>query len=254
MNLLHPGKITDIIKSAVDTHRPLSLTRLGDGEFTVIKFPKTVNRKACNNRINRWFDIKNLNDKQIHDIRNNILDAYRNCDILGVPSNKEQIRFPKWKNFAKICSGYGLLKKNQKLFYFYDIKKLNYKRILENVDIVYCITCRHIENKLESTFNLKRAEMFFLPPEKYAYRNCLKSAYNKYKGAPHYPDLYNEIVRWLNSFDVKGRVFLIGAGGLAKIYCNIVKQKGGVAIDIGALFDAWAGVYTRPYLKGVKKI
>ena len=254
MNLLHPNKITSIVKHAVDTHSPLSLTRLGDGEYTIIQFPKRVTHKLCLMRINRWFDVKGIGDIQINNIRRGILEAYCNSDIIGIPSNQEQRRFPKWKNFHRICRGYGIFNKGQKTFYFYDIKSLSYKNILENVDMLYCITCRHIDNKLEEAFHLKKAETFYLPPEKYAYRGCLKSAYNKYKGHPHFPDLYNEIIRWLNSFDVKGKVFFIGAGGLAKIYCNIVKQKGGIAIDIGALFDAWAGVLSRPYLRGVKKL
>jgi len=37
-----------------------------------------------------------------------------------------------------------------------------------------------------------------------------------------------------------GRVYLVGAGILGKMYCDVIKQRGGVAIDIGAVIDGWA--------------
>jgi hypothetical protein len=42
-----------------------------------------------------------------------------------------------------------------------------------------------------------------------------------------------------------GQAFLIGAGVLGKVYCHRVKELGGVAIDVGSLIDAWAGVESR---------
>ena len=53
---------------------------------------------------------------------------------------------------------------------------------------------------------------------------------------------------WLkNNIDVpyQGAIFLVGAGVLGKIYCDVIKEKGGIAIDIGAIFDAWANVKSR---------
>ena len=46
--------------------------------------------------------------------------------------------------------------------------------------------------------------------------------------------------------DLNGRVVLIGAGLAGKHYCRIVKSNGGIALDVGALLDAWDGRSTRP--------
>lgn len=47
-----------------------------------------------------------------------------------------------------------------------------------------------------------------------------------------------------------GAVFLVGAGIFGKIYCEFIKQQGGVALDIGALADLWSGLrHTRPYIR-----
>jgi len=254
MKLLNHKQITELLCKARDNKYPYSLNRLGDGEFMILKYPTYAEKKQCKERIDRWFDVDKLDDLQINAIRNNILVAYKNTNILGVPDNIEIKKYPKWKNFVSICNKLGLLNKNQNLFYFYDIKHLNYKKILNGQKVIYCITCRNIGDKLKSAFNVGGVKSFLIAPEKYAFLKSLRSQYRKWKGKKHYPDLYNEILKWLSDIDVAGKIFLIGAGGLGKIYCNHVKDRGGIGIDIGSLFDAWAGIYTRPYLKDVSKL
>ena len=39
-----------------------------------------------------------------------------------------------------------------------------------------------------------------------------------------------------------GALFLVGAGAFGKIYCHWIRDRGGIAVDIGSLFDSWAGV------------
>ena len=60
----------------------------------------------------------------------------------------------------------------------------------------------------------------------------------------HFPAVYEQV---LASLEVPrpGCVFLVAAGLLGKIYCARIKALGGVALDIGALADAWMGRDTR---------
>ena len=46
--------------------------------------------------------------------------------------------------------------------------------------------------------------------------------------------------------DMTGTLSLIGAGPWAEIYITWIKQKGGVAVDIGSGFDLLDGQVTRP--------
>ena len=62
----------------------------------------------------------------------------------------------------------------------------------------------------------------------------------------HYPTIYNEIIEWIKK-NAKNRLFLIGAGPLGKDYCYQVKNNGGIAVDLGSLFDKIA--YDRNELK-----
>ena len=58
---------------------------------------------------------------------------------------------------------------------------------------------------------------------------------------PHWPVGFDRIRQTL-VVPFKGAVFLVGAGPFGKIYCHWIKQRGGIAIDIGSIFDSWAGI------------
>jgi hypothetical protein len=62
---------------------------------------------------------------------------------------------------------------------------------------------------------------------------------------PHFPDRYDELLETLNPA-FPGQLFFVGAGICGKIYCDVIARRGGVAIDIGAVCDAWLGISTRP--------
>lgn len=62
---------------------------------------------------------------------------------------------------------------------------------------------------------------------------------------PHFPDRYLELLETLRPA-FPGQVFLVGAGILGKVYCDVIAERGGIAVDIGAVCDAWLGINTRP--------
>jgi hypothetical protein len=44
-----------------------------------------------------------------------------------------------------------------------------------------------------------------------------------------------------------GEIWFVAAGLFGKHYCETIRRRGGIAIDIGSLADQWAGYATRPY-------
>jgi hypothetical protein len=62
---------------------------------------------------------------------------------------------------------------------------------------------------------------------------------------PHFPDRYEELVDTLAPA-FPGQLFFVGAGICGKVYCDVIAERGGVALDIGAVCDAWLGIGTRP--------
>jgi len=57
----------------------------------------------------------------------------------------------------------------------------------------------------------------------------------------HYPVEFLKISDQIKD-SAEGKVVLVAAGYLGKHYCNVAKEAGGVAIDIGSIFDGWCGV------------
>ena len=67
---------------------------------------------------------------------------------------------------------------------------------------------------------------------------------------PHFPIIYQRHLAELAT-PQHGRVWLIAAGVLGKIYAGAIAASGGVALDIGSIADGWAGSITRPYLRKI---
>lgn len=73
----------------------------------------------------------------------------------------------------------------------------------------------------------------------------LPERYWRLGGTRHFPEHYDALIAGLRVPE-PGAVFLIAGGLLGKIYCDVVRRRGGIAIDIGSVADAWTGFSTRP--------
>jgi hypothetical protein len=60
----------------------------------------------------------------------------------------------------------------------------------------------------------------------------------------HVPERFRNIRSELHF--PEGTLALVGAGIPGKVYCQWLKESGCVAIDVGAVFDAWVGRASRP--------
>jgi hypothetical protein len=60
----------------------------------------------------------------------------------------------------------------------------------------------------------------------------------------HFPEIYDRLMAEL-TVPHPGAVFLVAGGLLGKIYCARIRDLGGIALDIGAVADAWMGYNTR---------
>lgn len=251
MKLLTVSSIESQLRNAVTQKKPFSMVRLGDGEYELIKLPIRKNLNKCRARIARWFKLDNLSIIHFESIRNVVFRACQNADMLGVPSIGEQAKYFKWRGFTKFCTVHNITP-NKNLFYFYDINKVNFQRVLNGVQKITCISCRDISEKIKIKFSIPEVNTWIIPGERFCFSKALHPVDNL--DCLHYPYLFTEYTNMIKKETKPGEVYLIGAGGLGKSYCNTVKQSGGIAIDIGSLFDAWAGVVTRPYMRKVKAL
>jgi hypothetical protein len=62
----------------------------------------------------------------------------------------------------------------------------------------------------------------------------------------HWPGRFRELSAELRGIE-PGTIWFVAAGPLGKIYCDVIRAAGGIAVDIGHAADIWAGVKSRVY-------
>ncbi len=121
----------------------------------------------------------------------------------------------------------------------YDGSLLNW---LRDKPVVNYISCRDIDAGLRS-LGIGQANSLIIAPE--------AKFTTGYDGPRHYPDQFNKVEWWMNNAPIDGTPCLVGAGVIGKIYCNWFRDRGGVALDCGAVMDLLAGFRTRGPGRGV---
>lgn len=235
---------TDIL-NILQTKRPVSIIRAGDGEKIVLESNKDIpSYRLCIESVMKRQVGYEPTMSEVEAIRNNLITAYNGADIVGIPMHDRLKDLNKhWQgvenavkphcNTNKFCSMdvcYDML---------YDGSLLEW---LKGKDVVNYISCRKIP--LER-LGVKQVNNFQIAPE---------VKFTSYSGPNHYPDQFNKIEQWMSKCAIEGNPCLVGAGVIGKIYCNWFRDRGGIAIDIGAVFDLLAGYATRGPLRGLDVI
>lgn len=268
-NLLTADDVEAVIIDAIYRSKPLSLIRYFDGEGAFFKAKNWTDR-YCKERMEYYFGSGDYSKQDAIHIRQTIMDSIDGCDIIGIPNIdivKQVITFAglycDW-DFEKLPNLKRRLNKHIdcssawriiSAFQFvctslsseskYTIKDIHYDlvrsgglyRIIDAANDVRLITSQPVSPLLSRIFG-KKFICYDIP--------CRALDLEVSVSTKHYPS-HNLFMRnKLQHIDFKGVVVLVGAGPLGKEYCSIVKNKGGIAIDIGAVFDSWINFLTRP--------
>jgi hypothetical protein len=135
------------------------------------------------------------------------------------------------KKYCSIDSHYRLLKTNE------------LTKLIQSVDRITMITCRDIEIKFKKKYpHIKQVELIKIPAQQKYEANSTKSNF--------FPDIHAEVIEIIKSSSRIGQLCLFGAGFCGKDFGAHFKLSGGVAIDIGSVFDLWCGKLTRGTGKG----
>lgn len=239
------NQFLDELKIAVFKRVGWAHIRYGDGEGIVMRYPHEVSHDRANKRWLKWLGVSNIS---IGDYAREIQNTVKVADVVGIPCKRHMKVNDDWRAVLRNMVRQKLLGAKQKVCCMDNTvimsQKGLYADIIRGAD-VYCISCRDVTQKLIHA-GARNVINKFIPPQA-SPRMGRVLAFEK-----HYPDLYNEITNWIQE-NACGNLFLVGAGGLGKIYCAKIKLAGGVAIDIGSLFDGWAGLKTRTYLDDFSK-
>lgn len=249
--ILETSQVFDKIKYHIDNKKPLSLVRYGDGEAIILN--GFMDLKAMNFVFRRQFGFSPPIE-HAEQIRENLINTYKECDIIGIPT-RERFNSPasywtKAKSILERVVHENIL--TDKTLCSIDVHShfLDhnlYEPLLTGADTINYVSCRNLDNEIKNHFKVKTVNSFIIAPE--------SKFTSGYKGNPHYPNQFNQIQKWMaEAINCEGAVCLVGAGVVGKVYCNWFRDMGGVAIDIGSVFDSWAGRATRGEGRGLDAI
>lgn len=250
MKELSTETLLELIKKSLKHKQPLSIIRYGDGEAIVLNgFKDTSSFKMVLKRQLGY--IPRIDHAE--EITRNLIEAYNGCDIIGIPLVAKAFKDEKdyWSRAVDILKEEvkeTLLEEKGVVSidcHSHFLDKDYYTQLLTDLDTLNYISCRDLDEQFKKKFNIKRVNRFAIPPEaKFSANVDLKNR--------HYPDQFNTIQRWMDrAISCEGSLCLTGAGFVGKIYNNWFRDRGGVAMDVGSVFDSWAGLVTRGSGRGV---
>lgn len=225
--------LKEIIQTSLRMMDPLSVIRYGDGESMVLR--GGADADFVFNR-----QLGGANALEQSEIKYHLIDAYQRADIIGLPTLRH-LEGP-WKNVLQpLVEHRGSLPiMTCSIDYHVDfLQNGAFDELLTGRDELYVITCREdVPEALKKKYGIGKVHAFIIPPE-------LKFELS-YSGPRHYPDVFKAVLNWIGYFgDLRGKLCLIGAGVVGKYYNKKFAMAGGVSLDIGCVFDLWAGLKTR---------
>lgn len=236
------------ILTTLQTGNPVSIIRSGDGEGLVLRSNTDLpTYKECVKRVMLRQMGYEPTMGEVEQIRQNLITAYNGADIVGLPAHKNLDKLNKdWKIVESVVKPLCTTRQFTSTDVAYDMLyngMLN--EWLKDKPVINYIGCRDIDHGL-SKFGATQINAYTIAPE--------AKFTSGYDGLRHYPDQYNKIERWMDKCAIEGNPCLVGAGVIGKIYCNWFRDRGGVAFDIGAVMDLWAGYSTRGPERGLDAV
>lgn len=224
-----------LVIESLHSKKPLSVVAGGDGEMAILEGFEDV--AMLEMIFKRQFGTTPT-ITEVNEIMSHLLEAYKNTDIIALKLNPREGLNEYWYNCDKRLESKGVEVKNMvDLDYRYEwLENGRYAELLTGLENLCYISCRNLDDKFKEVFGIKNVHSYIIAPE--------AKFTNGYEGAKHYPDQFRDIERWMNKMPISGTLCLTGTG-IMKSYCNWFRDKGGIALDIGSVFDQWAGRVTR---------
>lgn len=240
---IHTNEVVVKILDCLDTGKSLSLVRIGDGEAMCL------NKKAQQNRINTFYKrhIGYVPPVKIQkEIRINLIKSINQSDIIGIPTDALLNFKPGWEKCRGLVE--SCLVDSDKLFCDMNIHwEIYTKKLLEviikEVETVYLITPRDVVQLFKNKFPNLKTVIWYNIPGQYLF-NKEKVIQN------YYPRAYNDTIEKISKLDTRKELMLVGGGFIGKSFCSEFANRGGVAIDVGSIFDNMVGLKTRGEGKG----
>lgn len=272
-NYLGTEAVMERILGAIAARAPFSLIRLGDGEGAWLPLGDeewarhallyTANRRRT---LRTWFGDEALLDRpSFAAAMGRMVQACGTADVLGIPSparfeheyalasangTTSNLNILRWLALAApagaLCS--------QDIHVLLQLAGFFPRLFAEKVEFGLISCHPGLGLRLAERFSARITAQLIVPEEQgVASVDPSVTGLTGRSGIllPHFPVIYQRHLAALAAPQA-GRVWLIAAGVLGKIYAGAIRASGGIALDIGSIADGWAGAITRPYLRKIE--
>jgi len=250
------------LKERIAKKIPTSFIRLGDGEGNYLAYPDFFQQyKEADQKIIQyiwWKEAKLNRDKHNQQIIEIYRTAVQNADILGViPEQRLISNLEVCLNNGQLNSHlrgvFGVMHSTMHLPFKAKILTSShvhtdfemwdcYHALLKDIETIHVISCHsELVEYIKERFGIKTVYLHQVPCE-----HKYQKMFGYEESIDHFPTVFEELSTVLPKKS-KGQVFLVAAGFLSKIYCHIIKENGGFAMDIGSVVDHWLGYFTRSH-------
>lgn len=246
--------IASAILKAIEDHNGFSLVRMSDGEGNCLF--KYEGYAALQDYILKRISYMHFGESSVvsdarEAFRRYMTTAVQSADVVCVPEEGAQIRgFQTPDENLDVRAVVGnrvaavevaeLLQQGQITASAWTNRHLlsHYEKIFGNRESVGVISSYpELGDLMRDKFGIKRVVQHIIP------RQAVFLKTSDRKNSFHYPDEFDNIVANINP--EPGMPYLVSGGLLAKHYCQIVKSRGGVAIDTGSVPEIWLGIPNR---------
>ena len=231
-----PIDAADLISGVVRAKRPFSLVRLGDGECALLGIGEESPLEHTERSLGIWFGPQHAPWTEFRGFAGELRDAVRNADLIGIPRVSRQLA-EEYAAYVAPLFAHHRLHGARSLYtdasihtWFQHLRALD--EWLRDAPFVGLITCRDIAARIAQVFGVRRTVLHRIPADFMTAGEAARP--------PHYPDVYERLRREIAP-PFEGALYLVGAGAFGKVYCDWVRARGGIALDIGSIFDGWAG-------------
>jgi len=257
-----------LVRQRLHERRPFAFVRLGDGEAACLPYEHLLALFAAPDRRDReriWWG-KPLECEVRSRLYPRLTRAMFDADCIGIPTVSRfirELRLERNDTLETSLTGRGLravlncAENWDKLrspgiappvftscHLHQDLELWNcYDELLHGLRDVVLVSCHErLADWMEQRFDLKIAGHVCLPPDRVTGPYLAKG----YEG-PSLPTHLDDAIAQLGDLP-RNRLVLVGAGILGKLFVNEARARGGIALDIGSIFDHWLGLRTRSYL------
>lgn len=236
VNFIRLHDVESLIVTKWKAKQPFSLVRVGDGELSVLQYPKT-DKARIQYVFRRAMSDRNYTNVEINAVRSGMVQAINSADLVGMYDSYESNDLCLVYEDTLEDAGLEWMTGCNPAVHLYLQSSGVLDRLLRSAQRVTLITGRNVIERFQETYPHLSVNQHLIPVER-------QYSVDGDVGGQHYPEVFEKLKAALRP-DGPCHLYLIGAGLLGKEYCSVVKARGGFAIDIGSVFDYWADVPTR---------